>query len=68
MDDKPQQSLLVSLDRACQLLGGISRAKLYLLLKAGELESRKIGTRRFVTRRSVERVAFGDENNQLGAA
>jgi hypothetical protein len=65
-----EQSLLVPIPEACRLLGGISRAKLYELLRTGwrdaagnyhRLESRHVGVRRFITRRSIERIAFGDE-------
>jgi hypothetical protein len=50
-----QLPLLVPIPEACRLLGGISRAKLYLMLREpATLESRHIGTRRFITRRSIE--------------
>lgn len=41
---------------SCALLGGISRAKLYELLKSGDLKSIKIGGRTFIPRSELERL------------
>lgn len=55
-----ERAPFVPLDESARLLGGISRGKLYLMLRSGELESRHIGRRRFVTRRSIDAYVRGD--------
>jgi hypothetical protein len=53
MDGAPNR-LLVPYDEArCVVLGGISRTTLWELVKAGELTKVKIGTRGFITAKSL---------------
>jgi Helix-turn-helix domain len=55
--------LLVPIPEACRLLGGLSRPKLYLMVRSGELVKRKIGSRAFITRRSIEALAEGEDSD-----
>lgn len=47
---------------SCALLGGISRAKLYELLKSGDLKSIKIGGRTFIPRSELDRLTRVDQH------
>jgi hypothetical protein len=61
-----QEPLLVSVESCCRMLS-IGRSKCYLMLRDGTLESRTIGRRRLILRRSILRIIDGDhdvENKQ----
>ncbi|MFN6935440.1 MAG: helix-turn-helix domain-containing protein [Tsuneonella sp.] len=55
------EQLLVSVDDARALLGGIGRTNLYAMLSRGDLESRKLGKRRLILVASIERLIAGCE-------
>jgi excisionase family DNA binding protein len=41
------------------MLGGVSRDYVYRLIRAGELQSLKLGGRRFIPASELERIARG---------
>jgi excisionase family DNA binding protein len=51
---------LIHSPRETQCLLGISHAQVYRLLAAGRLKGVKIGSRRGITRESIEAVAAGE--------
>ena len=60
MDDDNEQKparLLHPVNDACGILGGISRATFYELVKAGKIRLTKIGKRSFVSDLELRRVA-----------
>ncbi len=48
METEMEITPLLTIERATQALGGISRSKIYELLRSGELGSVKIGSRRLI--------------------
>ncbi|QDM40813.1 helix-turn-helix domain-containing protein [Altererythrobacter sp. TH136] len=56
------EQILVSVDDACALLGGIGRTNLYARLARGELESRKLGKRRLILVASIEKLIANCED------
>ena len=52
--------LLLTKRQAASVLGTISVRSVEYLLATGQLEGRKLGRRKLVTRRSVERLARAD--------
>lgn len=50
------EQLLVSVEDARAMLGNIGRTNLYAMLSRGELESRKLGSRRLVLVASIKRL------------
>lgn len=50
------EQMLVSVEDARALLGGIGRTNLYAMLSRGELESRKLGKRRLILVASIQRL------------
>jgi excisionase family DNA binding protein len=49
-----ETTLLCAIPVTQEVLGGIGRTTVYELMKDGSLESVKIGSRSFITRRSLE--------------
>lgn len=47
------EKLLVSVDEARKMLGGIGRTNLYAMISRGDLSSRKIGKRRLILVSSI---------------
>lgn len=52
-DQAPTVRKLRPVDETCDIMGGIGRTKLYDLIKRGELQLVKIGSRSFVTDDSI---------------
>lgn len=65
MTEKMQEPLLLTLEEASQKLGGLSRTKLFELMRDGYLQPVKIGRRTFLTlevlRRFVDDMSQGQE-------
>jgi excisionase family DNA binding protein len=51
----PPARLLHPIEDACELLGGVSRTKIYEELKADRLKATKIGSRTFIAHSELER-------------
>ena len=51
------RALIVPINKAQGMLGGICRSTIYALLKNQRLSSIQIGSRRFITAASIERLA-----------
>lgn len=58
---RQSEQILVSVDDARALLGGIGRTNLYAMLSRGELESRKLGKRRLILVASIQRLIDGSQ-------
>jgi len=54
VDDARPDRRLASIPGTTEILGGISRSRVYELLAAGELEAVKIGSRRLVVVASID--------------
>ena len=52
----------LTMEEACEYIGGVSRPTMYKLLGEGEIESFHIGVRRYFTRDSLDHWI----NNRLG--
>lgn len=59
------QPILVGINEACRLLGGIGRTNLYALLSSGQLESVKLGKRRLVRVASLHALISAAETGKL---
>ena len=62
MTEKMQEPLLLTLEEASQKLGGLSRTKLFELMRDGYLQPVKIGRRTFLTLEVLRR--FVDDMSQ----
>ncbi len=51
------EPVLVSIDTARAMLGGIGKTNLYAMLSAGDLESVKLGKRRLIRVSSIQALA-----------
>ncbi|WP_375250420.1 helix-turn-helix domain-containing protein [Sphingomonas sp.] len=51
------EPVLVSVDAARAMLGGIGKTNLYAMLSAGDLESVKLGKRRLIRVSSIQALA-----------
>ncbi len=56
------EKLIVPMAETCEMLGGISRAHVYVLIENGQLERVNIGRRAFITRASILALATSGTN------
>lgn len=52
-----KERVLYTVEEAVTVLGGLSRASVYKLMKSGKLRSVHIGRRVFISRQAIERFA-----------
>lgn len=57
-------ALLVTIDQACALLGGLGKSKTYELIASGQIAHVRVGRRRFIRRTAIDE--FIKRNEHMG--